>query len=81
MLAETRRPSVLGLPRRIDKRIQEIKDDKWVLDKEDKAHYALGIIGVQEDLEKLDLESGDKEDDYKERKAKERASRPREERE
>lgn len=29
--------------------------------KEDKATYALGLLGVQEDLEKLDLDSAEKE--------------------
>lgn len=55
--------SVWGNPRRIDRRIQEVPDDnsqKIVLAKEEKAHYALGILGVQEDLERLDLETGEK---------------------
>jgi hypothetical protein len=52
--------SVWGLPRRIDRRISEI-DGKIVLAKAEKAHYALGLLSVQEDLERLDLESGDKE--------------------
>jgi hypothetical protein len=53
--------SVWGNPRRIDRRIQEMDDDTvLVLAKEEKAHYALGIIGVQEDMERLDLETADK---------------------
>lgn len=62
MYADKRRPSVWGNPRRLDQRIQEIEDEKWVVEKEEKAHYAMGIIGVQEDLEKLDLDSADKGD-------------------
>jgi hypothetical protein len=61
MHGDKRRPSVWGNPRRIDKRIQEIEDEKWVLEKEEKAHYALGILGVQEDLEKLDLDTAERE--------------------
>lgn len=52
--------SVWVLPRRIDRRISEI-DGKVVLAKEEKAHYALGLLSVQEDLERLDLESGEKD--------------------
>lgn len=49
-------------PRRLAKRIQEIDDEKpWVMAKEDKAQYALGLLGVQEDLEKLDLDSAEKD--------------------
>ena len=56
--------SVWGNPRRIDRRIQEVEDDvgagKIVLAKEEKAHYALGLLSVEHDLERLDLETGDK---------------------
>lgn len=62
MYADRERPSVWGNPRRIGKRLQEIEDVKWVVEKEEKAYYALGIIGVQEDMEKLDLDSADKGD-------------------
>ncbi|RYP48387.1 hypothetical protein DL769_011204 [Monosporascus sp. CRB-8-3] len=55
--------SVWGNPRRIDRRIQEVEDEggKIVLAKEEKAHYAMGLLSVEHDLEKLDLESGEKE--------------------
>ncbi|ETS83308.1 hypothetical protein PFICI_05184 [Pestalotiopsis fici W106-1] len=50
-------------PRRLVKRIQEIGDEKtWVVAKEDKANYAMGLLGVQEDLEKLDLDSAEKDE-------------------
>ena len=59
--------SVWGNPRRIDRRIQEVIDDddaaaagKIVLAKEEKAHYALGLLSVEHDLERLDLETGEK---------------------
>ncbi|KAI4603144.1 hypothetical protein KJ359_005936 [Pestalotiopsis sp. 9143b] len=56
-----RRPRARS-PRRLAKRIQEIDDEQtWVVAKEDKATYALGLLGVQEDLEKLDLDSAEKE--------------------
>ncbi|KAI1852567.1 hypothetical protein JX265_013026, partial [Neoarthrinium moseri] len=62
-----KKPAVWGNPRRIDQRIQEVGGEdghgKLVLAREEKAHYALGIIGVQEDLERLDLESADPEDE------------------
>ncbi|RYP38159.1 hypothetical protein DL767_002676 [Monosporascus sp. MG133] len=55
--------SVWGNPRRIDRRIQEVEEEggKIVLAKEEKAHYAMGLLSVEHDLEKLDLESGEKE--------------------
>lgn len=57
----SRRPRARS-PRRLAKRIQEIDDEQtWVVAKEDKATYALGLLGVQEDLEKLDLDSAEKE--------------------
>ncbi|KAK6085791.1 C6 finger domain-containing protein [Seiridium cupressi] len=70
--ADKRGSGVWSHPRRIDKRIQEIEDEMWVVEKEEKAHYALGLIGVQEDLEKLDLDSAEKEGGYT-------ATQPREE--
>ena len=33
---------------------------KIVLAKEEKAHYALGLLSVEHDLERLDLETGEK---------------------
>ncbi|RYP90366.1 hypothetical protein DL770_003513 [Monosporascus sp. CRB-9-2] len=55
--------SVWGNPRRIDRRIQEVEEEggKLVLAKEEKAHYAMGLLSVEHDLEKLDLESSEKE--------------------
>lgn len=51
-------PSIWGQPRSIQNRIQEVSADegnKLVLAKSERAFYALGLLGVQEDLEKLDL--------------------------
>lgn len=48
--------------RRIDKRIQEIDSDesKIVLAKGEKASYAMGLLAVEHDLEKLDLETSER---------------------
>lgn len=50
--------SIWGNPRRIDRLIQEIEDDngKIVLAKGEQAHYALGLLSVEHDLERLELE-------------------------
>ncbi|KAK6957888.1 hypothetical protein Daesc_000677 [Daldinia eschscholtzii] len=47
--------------RRIDKRIQEINGDesKIVLAKGEKASYAMGLLAVEHDLEKLDLDASE----------------------
>ncbi|KAH8681396.1 hypothetical protein BX600DRAFT_505090 [Xylariales sp. PMI_506] len=64
-------PPTVGLPRRIDRRIREVVHDdadgkggidRLILGKEEKAHYAIGLLGMQEDLEKLDLESGERDE-------------------
>ncbi|KAI0489742.1 hypothetical protein F4859DRAFT_165063 [Xylaria cf. heliscus] len=66
---------VWGNPRRLDRRIQEEDgaaasagdgmatdgNKKIVLAKGEKAFYAMGLLTVEEDLEKLDLDSGDRE--------------------
>ena len=56
--------SVWFSPRRIDHRIQEVEQDekKIVLAKEEKAVYALGLLGVEAELSKLDLEQGERVD-------------------
>ncbi|KAK7956859.1 C6 finger domain-containing protein [Apiospora aurea] len=51
-------PSIWGQPRSIKNRIQEVSADesnKLVLAKSERAFYALGLLGVQDELEKLDL--------------------------
>ena len=60
---ETAMPSVWTTQsRRLDHRIHEVESSedcsarKIVLAKSEQAHYALGLLGVQEDLELLDLE-------------------------
>ncbi|OTB03291.1 hypothetical protein M426DRAFT_60729 [Hypoxylon sp. CI-4A] len=57
--------------RRIDKRIQELDDNnsdnnnnsnsKLVLAKGEKASYAMGLLAVEHDLERLDLEASEKD--------------------
>ncbi|KAK6828625.1 hypothetical protein PG987_011966 [Apiospora arundinis] len=51
-------PSIWGQPRSISDRIQEVSADesnKLVLAKSERAFYALGLLGVEDQLEKLDL--------------------------
>ncbi|KAI1306859.1 hypothetical protein F5Y03DRAFT_405809 [Xylaria venustula] len=66
---------VWGNPRRLDRRMQEedvaasgnggdgmaTDGKKIVLAKGEKAFYAMGLLSVEQDLEKLDLDSGDRE--------------------
>lgn len=50
--------SVWQNPRRIDRRIHELdqsEDRRLVLARSERAHYALGLLGVEHDLEVLDL--------------------------
>ncbi|TLD21249.1 hypothetical protein PspLS_08987 [Pyricularia sp. CBS 133598] len=60
--------SVWNGPRRIDKRIKELEDERardgepegqLVLAKEEKAHFALGLIAVEQDFHRLDLARND----------------------
>lgn len=55
--------SVWVVARRIDKRIQEVENDdtKIVLAKGEKASYAMGLLAVEHDLEKLDLETSERD--------------------
>lgn len=48
-------------PRRIDRRFHELdsSDNRLVLAKTEQAHYALGLLTVEQDLDKLDLVSAD----------------------
>lgn len=51
--------SVWENPRRIDRRIHELdqsEDKRLVLAKAERAHYALGLLGVEDDLAVLDLQ-------------------------
>ncbi|KAK8042677.1 C6 finger domain-containing protein [Apiospora phragmitis] len=51
-------PSIWGQPRSIKNRIQEVSADesnRLVLAKSERAFYAIGLLGVQDELEKLDL--------------------------
>lgn len=65
---------VWGNPRRLDRRILEdgtvpgsavdgmiTEGKKIVLAKGEKAFYAMGLLSVEQDLEKLDLDSGDRD--------------------
>lgn len=51
-------PARAGL-RRLDQRIRELGDDegRLVLANSEQAHYALGLLSVQQELDKLDLDS------------------------
>ncbi|KAI0161666.1 hypothetical protein GGR52DRAFT_133325 [Hypoxylon sp. FL1284] len=55
--------SVCVNARRIDRRIQEVEADetKIVLAKAEKAYYAMGLLAVERDLEKLDLDTGERD--------------------
>lgn len=58
--------SVWVNPRRLDRAIREHNglgvsgqaEQRLVLHKSEQAHYALGILGVEQDLERLDLQDG-----------------------
>ncbi|KAI7922605.1 hypothetical protein M0657_005508 [Pyricularia oryzae] len=67
-LATPANGSVWNGPRRIDKRIKELEDERardgepegqLVLAKEEKAHFALGLIAVEQDFHRLDLARND----------------------
>jgi hypothetical protein len=52
-------------PRRIDRHFQELggepatkHEDRFVLTKSEQAHYALGLLSVELDLERLELREG-----------------------
>lgn len=50
--------SVWQNPRKIDRKIHELdsgEDKRLVLAKTERAHYALGLLGVEDDLAVLDL--------------------------
>ncbi|KAI5868638.1 hypothetical protein GGS23DRAFT_41290 [Durotheca rogersii] len=53
--------SVWVVARRIDHRIQEVEnpDSKIVLAKSEKASYAMGLLAVEHDLERLDLDASE----------------------
>lgn len=52
--------SVWTSPRRIDRRIKELDTDegRFVLTKSEQAHYALGLLSVEQDLDRLELGDG-----------------------
>ncbi|TLS27853.1 hypothetical protein PpBr36_01761 [Pyricularia pennisetigena] len=67
-LATPSNGSVWNGPRRIDKRIKELEDERardgepegqLVLAKEEKAHFALGLIAVEQDFHRLNLSRND----------------------
>lgn len=47
--------SIWANPRRIDQIIFNAADDRLALVRSERAHYALGLLSVEHDLEKLDL--------------------------
>lgn len=52
--------SIWDNPRRIDQRISEIDEPggRVVLAVEKQAFYALGLLGVEQDMERLELKDG-----------------------
>lgn len=52
--------SVWNRPRRIDRRIQELEagENRLVLAKSEQAHYALGLLSVEQDFDTLDIDDG-----------------------
>lgn len=50
--------SVWNRPRRIDQRIQELGagESRLVLARSEQAHYALGLLSIERDLDTLDIE-------------------------
>ncbi|KAK1755753.1 fungal transcriptional regulatory-like protein [Echria macrotheca] len=52
--------SIWQNPRRIDRRIQDLEaNGRLVLARTEQAHYALGLLSVEQDLDRLDLVSAD----------------------
>ncbi|SPQ23701.1 a1699cec-7590-4f77-bb51-c0a8806a01b9 [Thermothielavioides terrestris] len=53
--------SVWNRPRRLDRRIQELEagDSRLVLAQSERAHYALGLLSVEQDLDTLDIDDDD----------------------
>ena len=52
-------PSVWTSPRRIDRRISELDKNEGryvLLSKSERAHYALGLLSVEQDFERLELQ-------------------------
>lgn len=47
--------SIWANPRRIDRVIRNATDNRLALVRSERAHYALGLLSVEHDLEKLDL--------------------------
>lgn len=47
-------------PRRLDHRLQELEsnEQRVVLAKSEQAHYAFGLLSVEQDLERLELKEG-----------------------
>jgi len=50
-------PSIWVSPRRIDHKIKELEslEQRLVLAKTEQAHYAFGLLSVENDLERLEL--------------------------
>jgi hypothetical protein len=49
-------PDIWASGRRIDRATQD-RNDKLIVGKADRVHYALGVLGVESDFEKLDLDN------------------------
>jgi hypothetical protein len=55
-------PDVWNTSRRIDRALEgkTNAEKRFVIDKSDRVHYALGILGVEQDFENLDLDNDEK---------------------
>ncbi|KAL5594690.1 uncharacterized protein BROUX77_008037 [Berkeleyomyces rouxiae] len=49
------RMDVWNNPRRLDRRFEELEDEKLVLVQSERAHFALGLLEVEEDMSRLQL--------------------------
>lgn len=58
--------SVWNRPRGVDRRIQELEanrlERRLVLAKSEQAHYAMGLLSVEQDLDQLEIDDGEGED-------------------
>lgn len=56
--------SVWSRPRRLDRRMRQLEagEDRLVLAKSEQAHYALGLLSVEQDLETLVIDGEEEEE-------------------
>lgn len=53
-------PDIWNSSRRLDRALEDKRNDetRMVIGRSDRVHYALGILSVEEDFERLDLDNG-----------------------